>query len=159
MPLPFLPIICPDPSLMFEHVLFPIMKAAGGLLQPGHANAQAPIYFLVEEDRAGSKFWSPVPKPMSYLTYQQDHIALWATLETQTEARTQLCTTCLRSRQRWCSQGQFLLHGKPPGWRASSLGKNLESTAGTATCKLLGFSWREAELLQGKDSEFSFLSP
>lgn len=28
-----------------------------------------------------------------------------------------------------------------------------------ATCKLLSFSWREAEPLQGKDSEFSFLGP
>lgn len=52
-----------------------------------------------------------------------------------------------------------MLHGKPPGWRASSLGKNLEATAGMATCKLLGFSWHEAEILQEKDSEFSFLGP
>lgn len=28
-----------------------------------------------------------------------------------------------------------------------------------ATCKLLGFSWREVEPLQGKDREFSFLGP
>lgn len=48
------------------------------------------------------------------------------------------------------SQGQPLLHGKPPGGRASSLGKNLESTAGTVACKLLGFSWCRAELLQGE---------
>lgn len=63
------------------------------------------------------------------------------------------CPAALAS---WCSQGQLLLHGKPLGWRASSLGKNLETTAGTVTCKLLGFSWHEAETLQEKDSEFSF---
>lgn len=87
------------------------------------------------------------------------------TPRTRTEARTQLrtthhmvsyCPAVLGSR---CSQGQPLLHGKPLGWRASSLGKNLEATAGTATCKLLGFSWHEAEILQEKDSEFSFLGP
>lgn len=105
---------------------------------------------------------------MSHLIYRQEHTELWATPGTWAEVRTQLCTTChtlsyypggLRSRQRWCSQGQLLLNGKPRGWRASSLGKNLESTAGMATCKLLGFSWLEAELLQGKDSKFSFLRP
>lgn len=46
-----------------------------------------------------------------------------------------------------------------PGWQARNLGKNLESTAGSAIGKLLGFSWHKAELLQGKDSKFSFLSP
>lgn len=52
MPLPFLPIICPDPSLMFGQVFFPIIKAAGGLLQPGHANAQTPDLFPGEEGQS-----------------------------------------------------------------------------------------------------------
>lgn len=44
----------------------------------------------------GSKSGTPVLKPMSYLTYQQDHIELWPRMTpgTGTEAKTQLCTIC-----------------------------------------------------------------
>lgn len=52
-----------------------------------------------------------------------------------------------------------MLRGKPQSWWASSFGKNLESTAGTAAGKLLGVSWCRAELLQGEAREFSFLGP
>lgn len=87
----------------------PTLPQGSGMSSPGHRGCGGPsaaracthmaLHTAVccrRTSRVGSKSGTPVLKPMSYLTYQQDHIELWPRMTpgTGTEAKTQLCTIC-----------------------------------------------------------------
>lgn len=45
------------------HVLLPVIKPVGGLVQPGHANTQDPLcYLLVKEEQSWFKIWNSCPQ-------------------------------------------------------------------------------------------------
>lgn len=63
MPLPFLPMVCSPLLPGLRHVLLPIMKAAGGFVQPGHTNTQAPLcYILAKEEQSWLEIWDSCPQ-------------------------------------------------------------------------------------------------